>query len=542
MIYKRLKAFLIRLGIAAGTALFTDCIAIPAFAADTIIFSYPPFGEFTLSRQSLERFAQKGEITDDLVFYARFMNASQRNQVRELLQSRFKVSHVMLSQFTYSPLGEATIKRLGELLQTETRDNGYQALRAALILSAADPEGLTLLNALKQFPSRQVRINLKQGLQTINELSELVKRREATIAAIEQSVATEMAGATQTFSPSLDLRSTGRWQWQKRTLELRDSTRARVFFTDLYLPTTPIAASALPLVVISHGLASDRDTFAYLGEHLASYGFAVAVLEHPGSSREKFQRYLAGLEGPPKATEFLDRPLDVTFLLDELQRRSQTDTTLRDRINTQQVSIIGQSLGGYTALALAGAKINAQTLAQQCNPNRSLNISMLLQCRANDLPEPKPSLTDPRIKAVIAINPLASSVLGQAGLSQIQVPVMLIGGSEDFVTPAGPEQIRPFTWLTTSNKYLVLMRQATHFSALRSSPNRGVLPIPAGMIGKQPEVIQAYIRVLSTAFLQTYTANQSEYRSYLSSAYIQSISQPSAKVTLVRSLNPSLLK
>ncbi|MEH1835006.1 MAG: hypothetical protein V7L29_23845 [Nostoc sp.] len=42
-----------------------------------------------------------------------------------------------------------------------------------------------------------------------------------------------------------------------------------------------------PWLYISHGVASDCSTFVYLVEHLASYGFAVAVLECPGSNAER---------------------------------------------------------------------------------------------------------------------------------------------------------------------------------------------------------------------------------------------------------------
>ncbi len=70
--------------------------------------------------------------------------------------------------------------------------------------------------------------------------------------------------------------------------------------------TKELASPPFPLIVISHGIASDRSSFVYLAEHLASYGFAVAVLEHPGSNAERIQLYFAGLAGPPDAAEFIN--------------------------------------------------------------------------------------------------------------------------------------------------------------------------------------------------------------------------------------------
>ena len=100
------------------------------------------------------------------------------------------------------------------------------------------------------------------------------------------------------------------------------------------------------------------------------------------------------------------------------------------------------------------------------------NLSLALQCRALSLPQRQYNLGDPRIKAAIAINPLDSRILGQAGLSQSDISLMRIAGSADTLTPAFSEQIRPFTWLTTLNKYLVLIQGGTHFSALKDSSSR----------------------------------------------------------------------
>ncbi|WP_224096199.1 alpha/beta hydrolase family protein [Nostoc sp. MS1] len=84
------------------------------------------------------------------------------------------------------------------------------------------------------------------------------------------------------------------------------------------------------------------------------------------------------------------------------------------------------------------------------------------------------------------MNPLDSTVFGQSGLEQIKIPVMLVSGSDDIFAPAVPEQIRPFSWITASDKYLVLMDKATHFSLLKTDSGRGVLPVPPEFIGPNP--------------------------------------------------------
>jgi predicted dienelactone hydrolase len=167
------------------------------------------------------------------------------------------------------------------------------------------------------------------------------------------------------------LRQRGSFSYSKQSFTLNDLRRNRTFPVDLYLPTS--SSGLAPVIVISHGLGSDRQTFAYLATHLASYGFAVAVPEHPGSNAEQVRALINGFVSEVASPqELIDRPLDIKFLLDELKR------SYGGQLNLQQVGVLGQSFGGYTALALAGAEINFEQLQQDCGPeNNSLNLSLL---------------------------------------------------------------------------------------------------------------------------------------------------------------------
>ena len=546
--------------------LLPNAVMTPSsLAAERIYFSYGAI-ERTISVASLEAYAKEGKIDDDLATYAEYVNPQRLIQLQRVLQARIQLSPVAVSQFLYTPVGETLLERLGEVIQTEARQPGFYALRAALILAAADQDGLTLLSVLEKFPTRSVRIDLGRSLEIMERLEILIAQTREAIALVSNESAAATSQSQVNFSQLPDLRLPGRFSWNKQTLKLYDRRRNRTFFADIYIPQQERAggaggaggaeekifskiqnpkskiqnppSSGFPVIVISHGLGSDRTSFTYLAEQLASYGFAVAVPEHPGSNAKQLQSLLSGRANQvAEPNEFINRPLDVKYLLDELQRLDAYNPSFQ--FNFQQVGVIGQSFGGYTALALAGARLNFKQLQTNCDePNDIWNVSLLLQCRALDLPETDYNLQDPRVKAAIAINPIDSSIFGQAGLERIQVPVMIVGGSTDTVAPVLSEQILPFSWLDTAQKYLVVIERASHFSIIgETNPNQQAFVLPPQAIGPNPAIARRYMSALGVAFFQTYIAGNTQYRDYLSSAYVQAINQAPLNISLVQSLS-----
>ncbi|MEC4887295.1 MAG: alpha/beta hydrolase [Scytonema sp. PMC 1070.18] len=517
-----------------GLGLLAPC---PVLGAERISLSYGVL-ERSLPIDSVAKYARTGKIDDDLAAYAQYADPEQLKQLRQVLLTPIPLGAVEVSQFLYTPIGERLLENLGEVIQQESGISGFYAIRSALILSAADSkQGLTLLNVLRKFPSRTISINLSRSLDIVETVQGLVNQTQQAIALINQQSSAQAANAS-VFNEDLSLRDileSGNYKWRKLTIKLNDESRDRTFPTDIYLPQ---ATTPRPIVVISHGLGSDRTSFVYLAEYLASYGFVVAVPEHPGSNAEQLQALLSGTSDQvTEPREFIDRPLDVKFLLDQLTRLSKIDPRFKGRLNLEEVGVVGQSFGGYTTLALAGAPLNFDLLNQECPAfEDSFNVSLLLQCLAVNLAQSNYNLFDPRIDAAIAINPVDSIVFGQASLSQINIPIMIVAGGSDTVAPALPEQIRPFSWLTSPNKYLVLINNATHFSTIAESPNSAV-PVPESVIGPNPALARRYIQALSLPFFRTYLENQLKYRQYLSADYATAISQEPLPLSLVQSLN-----
>lgn len=516
------------------------------FAAERLSLSFGIL-QRSISIESLEFYARTGKLNNELKTYFQYAPKEKLAELREVLLTPIPLTNVEISQFLYTPIGENLLEKLENIIQGESRgvkirgtsrSSGFYAIRSALILAASESKEFTILDILEKFPSNKISIDLARSLEMALEVQALINQTRKAITLInnesKEEVNTNIAAGISAILAN-NLRKPGNYNWEKRTISLSDLNRSRKFDADIYLPQTN---TPRPVIVISHGLGSDRTSFVYLANYLASHGFVVAVPEHPGSNADQLQALLsANTDKITSPDEFIDRPLDIKYLLDRLGTLSRTESLFKGKLNLQQVGVVGQSFGGYTALALAGAKVNVQQMDKTCSTlEDSLNVSLLLQCLAYNLTQPEYDLFDPRVKVAIAINPVTSSVFGKDGLSQIRIPVMIVSSSVDKIAPALPEQIQPFTWLQTQNKYLVLIDGGTHFSTIAESPDATV-PLPSDVIGASPELAQNYIQVLSNTFFQAYVNSNSNYRRYLDNGYINTISREPLPLSIVRTLD-----
>lgn len=578
------------LGSGFAIALFPSTIR-PTHAADTITFSLGATIERSISVDSLEIFVNEGRITEEIAAYVPYIEKVDPNALesaRTLLSQRADLDVVTVSQFAYTPQGEYLLDEIGKVFRTGARLPGGKGLRGAAILSAADDEtGLTILNVIKRFPTPVLRVDLRQGLNIANQTSESFKQSQAALSLVEQlslqTAIDDFPGGTSAAQLNQLVTQPGPFQISRLSLRVKASTAP----VDIYLPRSPtgffsdaIASDfpnsvtndsgflflnpfptnpglsfraapndaiaripeGLPTVVISHGFGNERKTYRYLAEFLAARGFAVISVEHPGSSAEQFNALVSGRTGQVVPDdEFIKRPELISQVLDELSAMAADDKIFA-QIDFNNVGIVGQSFGGYTALAVAGAPVNLASLRANCPPEFSVNISVLLQCQAAVLPFPVDSLDfyDPRIRAVIAINPVTSLIFAEESLAQIDVPVLMMAGSGDTVAPALSEQVRPFTWLTTPEKYLLVMDGGTHFSTIGVTGEE-TFQLPPEIFGPVPEVAQGYTQVMSLAFLNAYLKGDQRYAPILSSRFTTLLSEPEMPLSIVSTLDAEQL-
>src|SRR3954468_1615956 len=150
-----------------------------------------------------------------------------------------------------------------------------------------------------------------------------------------------------------------------------------------------------PLVVFSHGRGSNGLYYAWFAEFLASRGYIVAALNHyRANTYDSTIAYLAN--------KLWQRPRDVGLTISFLL----SDPVWGKSIDAARIGVAGHSQGGFTALWIGGAKVNADKyLAFQRGWRNNTVVPAYLR---QELPldaGPALDVADQRVKAVFAMAP-----------------------------------------------------------------------------------------------------------------------------------------
>lgn len=522
--YKMLPKCFTILGLGLLNSIFVPSLQ----AAEEIDFIYSPLIQ-SLEVQSLEIFAEEGQITPDLKYYLDLVDANpeERQLLKEALTRKVDIDPVLLSRILKTDEGERLLDSFGQIVQIRGGRNAKFALRGAIVRSAFEGEGLTLLNVLQNVQV-DIQVDLESLLGFANNIKSIIEGTEkfvAEVTQLSQKEAKEFRFIDYQKRP--DLRQLNPRKIKTETWFLEDVERDRKFYALVYQPQELVGEN-IPVIVISHGLASDPASKSKLAEHLAGYGFFVIAPQHSGSDIEYLEGFIEGYNRQVSGlNEFIDRPLDITFTLDELERRNATD--FAGRLDVKNVGIYGHSYGGYTALAVAGAfpVPNYTQLNRDCDAEWGIfNNALLLQCRALQLQSQSYNFRDERIRAVMAANPVNASIFGEEGLNELKVPTAVIAGSYDPATPFVFEQVRSFPWIGASDKYLVLEEGQAHLdiSTLDLGISQLLDQIPSLNL-PSPELLNNYSEAIAVAFFQVYVAKDEQYRPYLNPAYAAYLSE-----------------
>lgn len=391
-------SWLHRLSLFTISSLAAINIGLPVIAAETIRFVTSAL-RLDIPVNDLQTYAEEGRLSRQLTTYFNLAGASEEERAifREALTIRAEIDPLLLSRALNTEEGERLLDNFGEVINIQGGRNGKFAIRGTLVQSALEPEGLTLLNILSNFPTN-IQIDVSRAIVISRIVDDIIK---ATYAFAEEVENLAQAQAEQAppvdFSKLPDLTQQGKYQVVTERWNLTDSQRNRNFYVDIYKPQQ-LSSQKYPVIIMSHGLSSKPEEFARQAEYLASHGYVIALPQHPGSDIQQAQDFIEGNSRQIfRRNEFIDRPKDISYTIDELERRNSSE--FGGKLDLDNVGVFGHSFGGYGVMAVAGATINFEILEKFCaDDHERFNTSLLLQCRALKLERKDYNFRDERVK------------------------------------------------------------------------------------------------------------------------------------------------
>jgi len=271
----------------------------------------------------------------------------------------------------------------------------------------------------------------------------------AVLASVALATGTLLA-ATQPSNPSLPGPYVIRTAFLTATLP-----NGTVIPFSMRLPAAP--ATARPVVLVIHGYATVGVDYSWIADHLATCGFAAALVETVN----------------PLDPDLADWVAQAIATLDALASANTNPWSgVMGELDLGHVAALGHSYGAATAIVSAAS--------------------------------------DPRIKAVVAIEPGAidqyhADMLASAG--KVTVPILYVGGQLDQICPPATQVLPAFQATHSSNQLYVEIARADHMGMLdfEVSGSSAYLPFE-----QEHEIASRYF----TAWLETFVMGQPDTAGY----------------------------
>jgi predicted dienelactone hydrolase len=244
------------------------------------------------------------------------------------------------------------------------------------------------------------------------------------------------AAARVTYRHALQLPGQPAWTWTDEGRAIEDA---------------PLREGAkAPFVLISHGFGGWSTHMSRLAEALASRGYVVASIDHRDMRFDSVPAFLLSF-----GNVLADRAEDQRQVLTQLLRTPAPAGHPMRLVDAGKVALIGYSMGGYGALATAGAVPDAASkpLAQ-------------LPAEARAVATKSDPATARLVKALVLIAPWGGQptdrVWQPESLARVTTPTLLIGGDRDPIVDFAGGIRWLFDGLRGADRRLLVFREAQH--------------------------------------------------------------------------------
>jgi predicted dienelactone hydrolase len=208
-----------------------------------------------------------------------------------------------------------------------------------------------------------------------------------------------------------------------------------------------------PLLIVAHGYPGSRYLLSWLGENLASKGYAVLALDHTDSTHADRGDVLSSLR---------NRPLDIALALRVAADLERHHPLLHHVWDTDRAGLIGFSLGGYGAVVALGAGVGAHVFEHPslAEPLRRGLLADLVE--GHPFHDDLVDAVTAKVDAAVLLAPWGGDRTWTDGaLARLRTPLFVAAGSDDDV--AGYEGIRRiWAGAVGAERWLLTFERARH--------------------------------------------------------------------------------
>ena len=406
--------------------------------------------------EDLSEWSSSGKIHhSELSDWLSLLQPQSKSGLLKLLNAPLLKDRSMARQLMRSWVGKQLLDELSDLVRLDDDRSGIKVLNTLEDLLDEQPE-VSTINLLEGLPAQSIFLDL-DGLLELAERWRIALQDQQKLVLSLGKLKTDIR--TDSYPHDAIANS---YLTSSILIPLEVAHRINSLLLEVWLPQSK-DINRSSWIVFMPGLGGSHDHFRWLARTLSDKGWPVILLEHPGSDVKAVKELLEGNNVLPGAEVIPDRLSDLQAVIDF------KDSGGLD-ISEENLILMGHSLGSLTAFLAAGA-IPQEGLAKRCEKALDdlsvTNLSQLLQCQLIDVQLEKQRPL-PNLSSIVALNSFGSLLWPNEADAEITVPVFLLGGTLDLITPPIQEQLGLLV-STSPHPFsrALLVEGASHFSPVR---------------------------------------------------------------------------
>ena len=260
------------------------------------------------------------------------------------------------------------------------------------------------------------------------------------------------------------------------------------------------------LIIFMPGLGGGINNFRWIGVELSKRGWPVLFIDHQGSNSESILEVLEGGISIPSSIDLF------SYRIKDLDAVINAHNKGKFGLANDSYILMGHSLGALIAFLYEG-NLPKEGFDNRCDLALKdfavTNLSKLLQCQINEMPLPEKTNLK-KANGIIGFNSFGNIIWPKEKDSGIEMPVLLIGGTYDLITPLISEQFSLFLSTTPNplNRFLII-EGASHFSPIRINESysedpesNDIFKINKSFVGTNPNSVQNLSLKVIVEFLE----------------------------------------